>query len=315
MDATNKFTGGFNDMPAKLDPRACPVCNQSNKTVVHDQKIYPSQLDEFAFASRKYPEYMHLRLVRCASFTLVYADPAPDTESLHHEYEKAAFDSSIEARFAAKTYARYLPAEIKPESALDIGCGGGEFLEELLKRGVKKIYGVEPSPAAANTACDDVRRNIIINMFTGDEITNASLDLVCSFQTLEHVSDPLKLVLAAHKLLKSGGTFYSVCHNREGILNKILGTSSPIYDIEHLQLFSPISLKKLLEGAGFSNIKIFPIWNTYPLGYWVKLFPIQLAFKKKLIQFLRKANLASFSFAMPVGNIGILATKPTRRTI
>jgi 2-polyprenyl-3-methyl-5-hydroxy-6-metoxy-1,4-benzoquinol methylase len=296
-------------MHVKFEPRTCPICGQSNAVLVYDQKLDPAQLDEFAFASRKYPEYMHLRLVKCNTCALLYADPAPDTASLHHEYEKAAFDSSAEARCAAKTYLHYLPAAIKPGSALDIGCGGGEFLEMLLTRGVEKIQGVEPSSEAAKTACDKVRDHIRVSMFNADDFAPESFDLVSSFQTLEHVSDPLKLVQGAHTLLKKGGAFYSVSHNCEGALNKALGTKSPIYDIEHLQLFSPGSLKKLLEAAGFSHVRIFPIWNSYPLVYWIRLAPLPLGLKKRLIQGLHYARLESLSFAAPVGNMGVLGIK------
>jgi len=296
-------------MGMELEHRPCPICGQFSDKLVVDQKIDAAALDAFAFASRKYPEYMHLRLVKCADCSLVYADPAPSVASLRHEYQQAAFDSSTEAWFAAKTYAHYLPRDLKIESALDIGCGGGEFLVMLRQRGVTHLQGVEPSPEAANTAPETIRNRIHTAFFAAEDFAPESFDLVSSFQTLEHVSDPLKLVQGAYKLLKPGGRFYSVSHNIEGALNKMLGTRSPIFDIEHLQLFSPVSLRKCIERAGFTDVRVFPIWNSYPIGYWIKLFPMPMLLKKKLIQALRHLKLDALKLSAPVGNMGVIATK------
>ena len=99
----------------------------------------PDQLDEYAFASRKLPEYMHWRLVCCNRCDLLYADPAPRPEDLGLLYQGAAFDSGREAGFASRTYARFLPRIIPRlpdrEGALDIGTGDAPFSESRRRPG------------------------------------------------------------------------------------------------------------------------------------------------------------------------------------
>ena len=75
------------------------------------------------------------------------------------------------------------------------------------------------------------------------------------------------------KLLNKSGVLFIVCHSYNSIVNRILGMKSPIYDIEHLQIFSKKGIKKLFELSGFKNITIFTIFNSYPISYWTKLFP------------------------------------------
>ena len=54
----------------------------------------------------------------------------------------------------------------------------------------------------------------------------------------------------AFRILKPGGAIFLIGHNRRRSLSaRLLGRRSPIFDIEHLQLFSPRSLRQLLISA------------------------------------------------------------------
>ncbi len=53
-----------------------------------------------------------------------------------------------------------------------------------------------------------------------------------------------------------------------------MGTKSPIFDIEHLQLFDRPTGAALLRNAGFDSIKVSSVRNRYPIDYWIKLFPL-----------------------------------------
>ena len=68
-------------------------------------------------------------------------------------------------------------------------------------------------------------------------------------------------------MLKPGGALFLIGHNRRAFSAKVLGRKSPIFDIEHLQLFSPVSVRHLLERAGFSRVEVRPVFNRYPLRY------------------------------------------------
>ncbi|MCR4295582.1 MAG: class I SAM-dependent methyltransferase, partial [Elusimicrobia bacterium] len=127
--------------------RACPLCGSAVSTPFADARAGSG--GEFEFSSRKLPDFAHHRLVTCAACGLVYADPAPAPGELERAYDAAAFDTSEEAAFAARTYARLLEDLDLPDrdGALDVGAGDGAFLSELLARGFTRVAGVEPSRA------------------------------------------------------------------------------------------------------------------------------------------------------------------------
>src|SRR5438552_293082 len=142
--------------------RACPVCGSTDASHVYAEVNFDvAKLDEYAFASRKMPEYMHHRLIECPVCDLVYANPVPTLDTLSSAYNEAAFDSAEEARHAARTYGSFLPAIASrlPDRSgvLDIGTGDGVFLGQLLSRGFNGVMGVEPSTAPIAAAKPKIR--------------------------------------------------------------------------------------------------------------------------------------------------------------
>jgi SAM-dependent methyltransferase len=298
--------------------RTCPLCGSSDTSTVFAEADFElERLDGFAFASRKMPEYMHYRLIDCPVCDLLYATPLPCENDLAEGYGEAAFDSGVEAHYAAATYADTLSTFIErlPDrhGALDIGTGDGAFLECLLERGFDGVIGVEPSRAPIAAAREDVRPLIREGIFRGEDFTPGSLSLVTCFQTLEHLNDPLEMTRAAGRLLKPGGAAFFICHNRRALTNRLFWRRSPIFDIEHLQLFSPGSARYLLEQTGFTNVEVMTIVNRYPLRYWLRLLPLPQDMKRSLIAALDRMRAGGWSLSVPVGNIAVVGFKPVER--
>jgi SAM-dependent methyltransferase len=298
-------------LATELHARVCPICGSADAREIAPANFDPSRFDSFAFSSRKRPEYMHLRLVECTACDMLYSSPAPAREALERAYHAAAFDASTESRYAARTYGSFLPRIVKRlpsrDGALDIGTGDGAFLGELIKAGFSGIMGVEPSAAPIQAADPTVRGLIRHGPFRPEEFAAEQFHLVTCFQTMEHVFDPLQLCRDAYRITKAGGAFFIVCHNRRSVLARILGRRSPIYDVEHLQLFSPRSARVLLERAGFRDVEVRPIINRYPSQYWAKLLPLPGRLKDGLLGALEQSRLGSLTLAAPVGNLAAIA--------
>lgn len=301
-----------------MSERLCPLCgNSESATLFAEANIDPRRLGEFSFASRKSPEYMHLRLLLCSACDLVFASSIPDTSELHVAYESAAFDSSLEAEAAASTYARLLAPVLKqlPDriGTLDIGTGDGAFLGKLLGLGFEGVRGIEPSSAPIEAAQPNVRGLIEQGLFEPGCFAPGSFSLVTCFQTIEHVSDPLGLCQEAVRLLKPGGVLCLVGHNRRALSARLLGRKSPIFDIEHLQLFSPLSFQRLLATAGLSSIHVAPFWNRYAMSYWTRLFPLPSFAKTAVLKALSITGVGSFPLSLPAGNLVALGIKESPR--
>ncbi|PIK73371.1 methyltransferase type 12, partial [Methylobacterium frigidaeris] len=137
-----------------------------------------------------------------------------------------------------------------------------------------------------------------------------SLSLVCCFQTLEHVPDPRGLTQAAYDLLRPGGLIAFVTHDYRAPINRLLGRRSPIIDIEHMQLFCPASLRRLLDEAGFGEIATGAIRNRYPLRYWLRLLPLPGPLKPSALAAAEALGLGRRSVGLNVGNLLSVARKP-----
>jgi SAM-dependent methyltransferase len=300
-------------MALTLRHRACPICGSDAATVWREARFDIDQLDQMAFASRKPPELMSFRLLNCAACDLVYASPCPMSGWLHSQYEEAGFDSGIEARYAARTYIRVLnrlaPSRER-NTALDVGAGNGAFMEELLDAGYREVQGVEPSLAPIEDASPRVRTNIAPRPFDPSAYAPESFDLIACHQTIEHLDDPKVFFEGARRLLRSGGLLYVVAHNFRASAARILKDRCPIYDIEHLQLFSKRSLEDLYRRTGFGDVTITSFANTYPISYWARLFPMPAPARRRTDRLLERSGLGRRAIALPAGNIAAVGRRP-----
>jgi SAM-dependent methyltransferase len=294
--------------------RRCPVCGEKGKpNLFADANVDAEQLNQFAFASRKLPEYMHWRLWECGQCDLLYANPAPSVEQLAGLYRDAAFGSGLEAGLAARTYGgllrRIAPRLPDRVGALDIGTGDGAFLRELLEQNFSCVVGIEPSSAPIGSADHRVRLLIRQGLFQPGLFPEGQFSLVSCFQTIEHLNDPASVVREAFRILKPGGAIFLIGHNRRALSARLLGRRSPIFDIEHLQLFSPLSFERLLESAGFHRVTVGPFLNRYPLSYWSQLFPLPGKTKALTLNLLRLTGAGRLVIPLPAGNISAVAFK------
>jgi SAM-dependent methyltransferase len=257
---------------------------------------------------------MHFQMIVCPDCSLCYASPIPTLSWFQSEYLDADFDATNESGYAAKSYARYLKKNIASlvafDDALDIGTGDGAFLRELLNLGFTRVCGVEPSIAPTRVAKDDVAPLIQQGFFEPDMFPPNSFNLVSCFQTIEHLPDPSELFKAVYGMLRPGGCFLIAAHNYTALSAKFLRGNSPIFDIEHLQLLSPVSATAFYERAGFTDICINNLLNKYPLSYWLRLTALQEGRKKTLCRLLRVFGIEHYSLGLPVGNIAVMGFKP-----
>jgi SAM-dependent methyltransferase len=278
-----------------------------------ESNIRPNRFNTFTFASRKLPEYMHYRLLECRPCDLLYASPAPTPAAIAEAYRKAAYDAPAESVHAARTYGRLLGAIARQlpsrQGALDIGTGDGTFLAELLRAGFTDVVGLEPSSAPIAAAPPGVRPLIRQEMFRADNVAPQSLSLITCFQTIEHLDDPLAMCRTAWHALRPGAALLLIGHNRRALSARLLGRKSPIFDVEHLQLFSPASLRHLLQRAGFAQASVSRVVNRYPLTYWARLFPLPTALKGPLLRVLARLPPGRWPIPLPAGNLAALAFK------
>jgi len=292
-------------MAKKLNQNNCPACQTQGKQR-YNQNIKKELITDTTFSSRKNPELMHHELYQCKKCKTLFTNDPFGYDELISEYIKAGYDSNLEAEFAARTYAQLCTKFIntKIESVLDIGTGNGSFLHELEKIWVEaKLVGLEPSLSAIG----NLRTSTVeIYPYALEEAKfDFKFDLVTCFQTMEHVINPQSWVNRFSDLLAERGLVSITCHNHQSVANRIMGRKSPIFDIEHLQIFTKAGIRTIFEKNGFEILQIESYRNIYPLSYWIKVSPLP----KKIKKILLKTDLSKMEIPINVGNIFLLARK------
>jgi 2-polyprenyl-6-hydroxyphenyl methylase / 3-demethylubiquinone-9 3-methyltransferase len=101
-------------------------------------------------------------------------------------------------------------------SVLDMGCGGGLLTNELAQAG-HKVCGVDLSPGSLSFAQKKDRTgtvNYVLSPVETLPFPDASFDVVCAMDVLEHVACPAKVVEEASRVLKKDGLFFFHTFNR-----------------------------------------------------------------------------------------------------
>jgi 2-polyprenyl-3-methyl-5-hydroxy-6-metoxy-1,4-benzoquinol methylase len=147
------------------------------------------------------------------------------------EYEQAALQCGAEAR------------------VLEVGCGRGYFLRKIEDR-VVSVEGVELNTQAA--ASKVTRAKIHTRPLAELLATHrASLDVVCSFQVIEHVVEPQRFIADCAALLKPGGVLMLSAPNHASDENKSL--SDPFnLPPHHMGHFSSDTFARIAPRCGFS---------------------------------------------------------------
>lgn len=251
----------------------CPAC-LSKGSLRYPEKLEDNLFNDLTFASRKRPELMHYDLFECESCKTLFTNRNVNLSQLLKNYEIAEYDSNVEAKYAAKTYVKNLQKALPnfKGSVLDIGAGDGAFLSAAQGVLATSNLGIEPSIKAI--AKNDDNRVNIKNIAIEDLETNEKFDLVTCFQTIEHLNNPREFINNIKRFIKPGGYFAISCHNRLSFANKILGEKSPIFDVEHLQVFTDRGIEKLFSGLNFKIVYSNMYRNKYPLSYWLKIAPV-----------------------------------------
>lgn len=105
------------------------------------------------------------------------------------------------------------------KSVLEIGCGEGHFLKRLkVKSPQTKIIGLELNKDAIKKGRANGLNilNRTIEAFSEEDGNAESVDAVCSFQVLEHVTAPRRFIESSIKCLKKSGLLFIFVPNNDG---------------------------------------------------------------------------------------------------
>jgi len=215
--------------------------------------------------------------VRCASCGLLYNDRYLSPESLSAAYALMPDNTAGQPhRLLLRTHQRYL------EELAGLGRLGGHYLEVGadigLTAGLALQSGtwesadlVEPNRASHDnlrSVTDRCRVEVVESI--RDLRPEVHFDHLVLVHVLDHLPEPKVALEALRSRLASGATVLVVVHDEASMLRRLLGRRWPPFRLQHPQLFSPASLRRLLETTGFAVERIRGTSNTMSIRHLVR---------------------------------------------
>jgi len=231
---------------------SCPACDASTSRPVFEKQ---------GFCFEECPE--------CGT---TFTNPRPTPEILDFYYEtsenykywnKMIFPASEDARreriFRPRVdrvleFCRRFDVEFG--TFLEVGAGFGTFCEELGGRGIfQRIIAVEPTPDLVRS-CRARGVEVFADTIERIRLPEESVDVVASFEVIEHLFRPEEFVSQCIRFLKPGGIVFLTCPNGQGFEVATLKEHAQSVDPEHLNYFNPASLSRLLERKGLEILEV-----------------------------------------------------------
>lgn len=218
---------------------------------------------------------------------MCWLDPSPVIEDLPLLYAKfgthvdaapaAGFKSWLRsALYTAYEGARFLPmsllglarekqrsdsqylADLPPGRVLDVGCGDGSYLYRMYQAGWS-VAGLDFDPKGIESA--KIRYGKYGFALLNTDLFSArfpdnSFDAVTLGHVIEHVPDPVAILVEAKRILKPGGRLVIITPNVHSHGQKLFRDCWRDWDPpRHLQLFTLASLADCARKAAFARVE------------------------------------------------------------
>jgi 2-polyprenyl-3-methyl-5-hydroxy-6-metoxy-1,4-benzoquinol methylase/Zn ribbon nucleic-acid-binding protein len=208
--------------------------------------------------------------LECDKCRTIFVSPRPTQEQLLEFYTSAKsvkhwkevlFPASEEGRrsnlFAPRaTRVAELCKKhgVRTRLLVDAGAGFGTFCEEIRNQRIfQRVLCVEASPDMA-AACKT--KGLEVMQSAAEDMHLQDVDVITSFEMIEHLFKPADFVRACARALCSGGLLILTTPNIKGFDLQVLGTlARNIGAPEHLNYFHAASLRLLLEHCGLDVLE------------------------------------------------------------
>lgn len=212
-------------------------------------------------------------VVICKKCGIIFTYPRPSKDwisDVHRNLNDFEFFTIDHAKKWEASYQKgisIISAHKRSGRLLDVGCGSGYFAD-LAKNAGFEVTGTD----VAKSAVEFASKNFPLKIHHGDmaelKLEPRSFDIVTLWNVLEHMLDPVETMRACHNVLENNGIIYLETPNAELLrlsahsrlllnLRGGLRGNSSLVSWEHLNYFSPHTLKLLLTTTGFKIVKFY----------------------------------------------------------
>lgn len=258
----------------------CKLCKSDNVNITYHGMIRDGALGRYT----KMPVSMY----RCTGCGVIWHNPVLEDQKRY--YESAEYRESMDEGVGEDEFyahhdretldkLRYTGTDIfRHKIVADIGSGAGAFLD-FIKGVGDTVIGVEPTEEYRRIM---ERKGMVTYAYMEDIIAEfasmdntplfnqregGGIDVVTSFDVIEHVQEPAGFMKNIHAILKKGGRAIIGTPTEAPVMRELLGEiyeRKQLFSTQHPWVFSQTSLNNLSIGAGFEPDKIkFKFFQRY----------------------------------------------------
>tara|TARA_B110000091_G_scaffold47134_1_gene51632 strand:+ start:627 stop:1607 length:981 start_codon:yes stop_codon:yes gene_type:complete len=136
---------------------------------------------------------------------------------------------------------------------LEVGAGAGQFLTHI-KSAVETVHAIELDKQCCTFLKDEIGIEADTEFLENSRFANEKYDVVCAFQVMEHVEDPVAFLKSLKKVTRPNGeVFIEVPNLRDALLSvwDVQSHRKFFYHSAHLHYFTEKTLSKIAQKAGF----------------------------------------------------------------
>lgn len=238
-----------------VPPVRCALCGSLSSTVkrrIDVARLRSEWVKQFDIdVSAELRDVHELSLYRCEHCHLQFFDPPMiGGEGIYRELQRLTW------YYEPGKWEHTRAMELIPDGSrvCEVGCGNGHFLERLRETRTGSAIGLETNSLAAIEA--RARGLDVVTTDVGQYAQDhaRTFDVICCFQVLEHVADPLALACDAARLLKEGGRMILSVPNADSFLKWEFN----LLDMppHHATRWDPKALRQLAEAIGLGNVRL-----------------------------------------------------------
>lgn len=211
----------------------------------------------------------HQRILTPEWLNILYSQWINDAQIEHFEAEyqtakkrEILFERSRQyTKHLLRLQKLLLPSKTEQFRILDYGCGDGDFLALANLFGFE-VCGIDFS-SSRNERAAKTGIAIFNDLETLESARAGSIHAVTLFQVLEHHEDPLLVLGKIANIMEDGGILIVEVPDCRGIRQpENFLEFQAVHPLEHLNAFTPITLKRMCEQVGFVFIKRIPAHVT-----------------------------------------------------
>ena len=201
---------------------------------------------------------------KCQGCNLIFISPRPSAAEVTHLYTDEHVALYVDAQFKFERFKRMVASSTiakiknykKNGSLLELGPGGGSFLQEAYNYGYEP-YGIELNPIEARWINEKLRipcENVALNegSFGGKQF-----DIIYHSDVLSHLYDPISVFSDINRALRKDGLLVFETGNIADVDKKYYKFFYQFMYPDHLFFFGEHSIKLLLEKTGFKQVFVY----------------------------------------------------------